>query len=265
MVRPGGCPQTTGLPSPATLAAGIVCDPGREPGDVSLLLSDCLSASAKIRSVEERSCQREIRPSLTYALPVVLAGIGGTAAALPGFYCSAYSCSGLFAPCARPAANGAPVEAVLGAFPPGRALVEGIIGLVLLVAAGRLIVIGATGIAAAYGASDFVIGATVVAVGTSVPELASTIISRLRGHNVVGLGSILGSNIFSGLFTIGVASSIAPTWIGFGDVVPALTLGMVAVALTYPSRSGVIDRRRGSMLLAVYAVYLVTILQGLSM
>jgi cation:H+ antiporter len=156
------------------------------------------------------------------------------------------------------------VEEVLGAHPPGRALLEGGLGLVLLIAAGRLIVSGASGIASAYGLNDFVIGATVVALGTSVPELATTIISRLRGHDEVGLGTILGSNIFNGLFIVGVASTITPIKIGLAEVAPALVLGLVAVALTYPSRGGVIDRRRGLMLLAVYAVYLVAVLQGLA-
>ena len=156
------------------------------------------------------------------------------------------------------------VEEVLGAYPPGRALLEGSIGLGLLIVAGRLIVTSASGIASAYGISDFIIGATVVAVGTSVPELATTIISRLRGHDEVGLGTILGSNIFNGLFIVGIASTITPIQIGFAQVAPALVLGLAAVALTYPPRSGVIDRRRGLMLIAVYAVYLVAVLQGLS-
>jgi cation:H+ antiporter len=156
------------------------------------------------------------------------------------------------------------VENVLGAHPPGRAIVEGAFGLLLLIAAGRLIVSGASGIASAYGLNDFVIGATVVAVGTSVPELATTIISRIRGHDEVGLGTILGSNIFNGLFILGVASTITPIRAGLLEVAPALVLGLVAVALTYPPGSGVIERKRGIMLLAVYAVYLVAVLQGLA-
>ncbi len=156
------------------------------------------------------------------------------------------------------------VEEVLGAHPPGRALIEGAIGLILLIAAGRLIVSGATGIASAYGFSDFVIGATVVAIGTSVPELATTLISRMRGHDEVGLGTILGSNIFNGLFVVGIASTITPIRISLSAAAPALVLGCLAVALTYPPRSGVIDRHRGLMLLAVYAVYLVVTLQGLA-
>ena len=110
------------------------------------------------------------------------------------------------------------VEEVLGAHPPGRALVEGGLGLILLITAGQFIVSGASGIAAAYGLSDFVIGATVVAIGTTVPELATTIISRLKGHDEVGLGSVLGSNIFNGLFFVGVASTITPIRTGLAQV-----------------------------------------------
>jgi cation:H+ antiporter len=73
-----------------------------------------------------------------------------------------------------------------------------ILGLLLLIAAGKLIVTGAGSIAAAYGISQFVIGATIVAVGTSVPELATAVIAKLKGHDEVGLGTILGSNIFNG-------------------------------------------------------------------
>jgi cation:H+ antiporter len=154
------------------------------------------------------------------------------------------------------------VEEVLAAQPAGRAIVEGVVGLVFLIAAGKLIVTGASGIASAYGFNEFVIGATVVAVGTSVPELATTIIARVRGHDEVGLGTILGSNIFNGLFIIGVASTITSIEVGPTIVAPALLLGVVAVALTYPT-GNVIPRRRGVMLLATYIVYVVAVLQGL--
>jgi cation:H+ antiporter len=94
-----------------------------------------------------------------------------------------------------------------------------------------------------------------------VPELATAIISRLRGHDEVGLGTILGSNIFNGLFIVAVACTITPISVPLAAAAPALVLGLVAVALTYPSRSGMIGRWRGGMLLAVYAVYLVAVLQ----
>ncbi|MDX2201606.1 MAG: calcium/sodium antiporter [Hyphomicrobiaceae bacterium] len=151
---------------------------------------------------------------------------------------------------------------VLGETRPVRAIVESAIGLALLIAAGNLIVLGATGIAQAFGLSAFVIGATIVAIGTSVPELATAIISRVRGHDEVGLGTVLGSNIFNGLFIIGVAATITPIDVAFVAAAPSLVLGLVAVAITYPPRSGIIDRWRGAMLLAVLAVYLASALQG---
>jgi cation:H+ antiporter len=150
---------------------------------------------------------------------------------------------------------------VLGETRSVRAIIEGIIGLALLIAAGKLIVYGATGIAKTYGLSEFVIGATVVAVGTSVPEFATVIISRVRGHDEVGIGTILGSNIFNGLFIVGVACMITPINVPFNAAAPALILGFAAVVLTYPPRSGIIARWRGGMLLAVYAAYLAAVFQ----
>ncbi len=150
---------------------------------------------------------------------------------------------------------------VLGDTTSMRAMIDGGLGLALLIAAGKLIVFGATGIAKTYGLSEFVIGATIVAVGTSVPELATAIISRMRGHDEVGLGTILGSNIFNGLFIVGVAASIAPIEVPFRTAAPALLLGLAAVAMTYPPKSGVIDRWRGGILLGIYAAYLVAVFQ----
>jgi cation:H+ antiporter len=151
--------------------------------------------------------------------------------------------------------------AVLGEPKPLRALIEGAAGLGLLIVAGRLIVSGATGIAAEHNIDPYIVGATIVALGTSVPELATAIISGMRGHKEVGLGTILGSNIFNGLFIIGVAASIAPIAITLREVAPALTLGLAAVALTYPPPSGTIGRWRGITLLGVYLAYLAAVLQ----
>lgn len=151
---------------------------------------------------------------------------------------------------------------VLGEAHLGHAVIQGAIGLVLLIAAGKLIVVGATGIAKVFGLSEFVIGATIVAIGTSVPELATAIIARVKGHDEVGLGTVLGSNIYNGLFIVGVASTIQPIHVSFVSAAPALILGLGAVALTYPSSSGMIGRWRGGMLLGVYFVYLVAILQA---
>ena len=136
-----------------------------------------------------------------------------------------------------------------------------IVGLVFLVAAGRLIVAGATGIAMTFGIEAFVIGATIVAVGTSAPELATTVVAKLRRHDEVALGTILGSNIYNGLLIVGVAALISPIAVAWREVAVALVLGLVTVACTFPSGRGFIERRRGVLLLVLYAVYLVVIIQ----
>jgi cation:H+ antiporter len=142
-----------------------------------------------------------------------------------------------------------------------RALAATGVGLGLLVLAGTLIVAGARSVARSFGLDEFVIGATVVAVGTSVPELATTIMAKLRGHDEVGLGTVLGSNLFNGLLIVAVAAMIHPIRIESGEVVVALAFGIAAVALTFPIRDGRLGRVRGALLLTLYAGYLYTILQ----
>ncbi len=153
------------------------------------------------------------------------------------------------------------VVAVLGEGKPYRAVIESLVGLALLIAAGKLIVSGGAEIAKTYGFTEFAIGATLVAIGTSMPELATVLISRLRGHDEVGLGTVLGSNIFNGLFIVGTAAAITPYSIAFSDVAPALLVGLAAVVATYPPRSEQIDRWRGGLLLALYGAYVLAVLQ----
>jgi cation:H+ antiporter len=151
-------------------------------------------------------------------------------------------------------------ETVLGEARPWRAVVQCVVGLVLLVTAGRLIVLGAQGIAAALGLDAFVIGATLVALGTSAPELATALIARLRGHDEVGIGTILGSNIFNGLFIVGAAAILWPIGVAWREVAVTLGFGIVAVVTVFPGRTGVIGRGRGLLLLALYATYVYAVL-----
>lgn len=136
------------------------------------------------------------------------------------------------------------------------------LGLPLLVLAGILIVSGAQGIAEALGVAPFVIGTTIVAVGTSTPELATTIIAKIRGHDEMGLGTILGSNIFNGLLIVGVAATIRPIQVSARGVAAALAFGFVALVCAYPPRSGLISRLRGVMLLLLYGGYVGAIALG---
>ena len=153
-------------------------------------------------------------------------------------------------------------QAVLGEQRAWFAVLSCLAGLAFLVAAGNLIVAAARGIAISLGIDEFIVGATIVAVGTTVPELATTITAKLRGHDEVGLGTILGSNIFNGVFIIGVAAVIHPITVAWREVAIALAFGFVALVFAYPTRRGFIERRRGILLLVLYAAYLATILQS---
>ncbi len=150
---------------------------------------------------------------------------------------------------------------VLGEHNHKRAIIESVAGLAFLMASGMLIVSGAKGIATAYGIDPFVVGATLVAIGTSAPELAITIIARIRGHDEVGLGTILGSNIFNGLFIVGVASLISPIPVTGQEVTIGLMMGFLTTVCIFPVRGNLVEGRRGWLLVALYLFYLGVVLQ----
>jgi cation:H+ antiporter len=133
-------------------------------------------------------------------------------------------------------------------------------GLVLLILAGRLIVLAAQDIGQALGWDTFTVGAVMVAVGTSTPELATTITARLRGHDEVSVGTVLGSNIFNGLLIVGVAAAIAPIHVAGPELQLAIGTGVLSLLLVLPGRSDRLGRGRGVALLLLYAVYLIALL-----
>lgn len=135
-----------------------------------------------------------------------------------------------------------------------------VVGLALLVLAGRLVVIGAQGIGAALGLSAFAVGAAMVSVGTSIPELATTLVAQLRGHSDISLGNILGSNIFNGLFIVSVAALIHPIEVSWRAVALGLGFGAVTIVMAVPWHA-VLGWRRGVVLLCAYAVYLAAVVR----
>ena len=138
---------------------------------------------------------------------------------------------------------------------PGKSLLLGVLGLGALIAAGRLFVSGATGMATALGVDAYVVGVLVVAVGTSLPELVTVILSRLRGHDDVGVGTLIGSNLFNGLAIVGVAGTIHPIAVPLIEVALTLACGMIGLVLLLPSRAGLITRGRGVLLLLLYGAF----------
>lgn len=137
---------------------------------------------------------------------------------------------------------------------PGHSWLLLLAGLAGLILAGRLFVTGASGIATSLGIHPYIIGATVVAIGTSLPEMVTTLLARLRGHDDIGLGTLLGSNLFNGLAIVGIAASIHPIHAPVSKVSVALLFGLLTVLLVFP-RQDLLYRGHGMVLLLAYALY----------
>jgi cation:H+ antiporter len=137
---------------------------------------------------------------------------------------------------------------------------DGILGLVLLILAGRLIVLAASDFGELLGWDTFTVGAVLVAIATSVPELATVIMARIRGHDEVSAGTVLGSNIFNGLLVIGVAAAITPIPIVWDEFRITVLAGLVTVLMVIPGPTGRLGPRRGVLLLVVYAAYVAALL-----
>lgn len=134
-------------------------------------------------------------------------------------------------------------------------------GLVVLVFGGKLLVDGAIGIARGAGISETVIGLTIVSIGTSLPELVTSIIAAVRGHSDVAIGNVLGSNMYNILGIGGVTALIAPTVIPIEivrfDRLVMLAVSVVLLAVAWTGYR--ISRGEGLALLAGYGVYVFTI------
>ena len=147
----------------------------------------------------------------------------------------------------------APAELDARELSAGRSLLLGALGLAALIAAGRLFVGGATGIASAFAVDTYVVGVVLVAIGTSLPELVTVLLSRLRGHDDVGVGTLIGSNLFNGLAIVGVAGTLHPITVPPAEVALTLACGIAALLLLRPDSRGLIGQGRGALLLLLYA------------
>ena len=133
-------------------------------------------------------------------------------------------------------------------------------GLLLLILSSRILVWGAVEIAQGFGVSDLIIGLTIVAVGTSLPELAASVIAARKGEHDIALGNILGSNLFNTLAVVGIAGAIHPLAVGpevFNRdmlVVAALTVSLFVFGYGFRG-PGRINRIEGAVLLACYLGY----------
>ena len=135
-----------------------------------------------------------------------------------------------------------------------------IVGLLLLIVSSRILVWGAVELALGFGVSDLIIGLTIVAVGTSLPELASSVIAARKGEHDIALGNILGSNLFNTLAVVGIAGTISPMVVApevfYRDIAVMSALTLSLFVLGYGFRGpGRINRVEGGFLLACFIGY----------
>ena len=162
-------------------------------------------------------------------------------------------------------------ELTARAMPLGRALFWLAAGLLLLIVSSRILVWGAVDIAQTLGVSDLVIGLTIIALGTSLPELAASVIAARKGEHDIAIGNVVGSNMFNLLAVIGIAGAIAPMQSIAAEVLSrdwptmmAMTIALFMMAYGFRGE-GRINRVEGLLLLASYVAYnayLVTSLTG---
>lgn len=163
-----------------------------------------------------------------------------------------------------PEAESAAPAAVIGKL--WKSLLWVVLGLGALVFGGDRFVAGASGIASAFGVSDAVIGLTIVAAGTSLPELATSIAAAVKGKTGIALGNVIGSNIFNIFLVLGCSATVRPLPLGAINNIDLLTLAAGCILFWlfgWFFRQRTITRVEGALLAAVYVGYIAYLLSQL--
>ena len=136
-----------------------------------------------------------------------------------------------------------------------------IVGIAAIVGGGKFVVDTASNLALMAGMSNLLVGLTIVAVGTSLPELVTSIVAAKKGENDIAVGNAIGSSIFNILLILGVASTIAPIGFEFNTIVDA-SMMMLSVVLVFifAVKSNKINKVQGGVLILVYVSYLAFII-----
>ena len=128
-----------------------------------------------------------------------------------------------------------------------------LIGLGCIIAGGQFVVNGAKVIASALGMSETLIGLTVVAIGTSLPELVTSVVASRKGENGLAVGNVVGSNIFNILFILGISGTIHPISVNLASVIDLAVMVAVSIITMIFARTKNIGRTEGAVMLALYA------------
>lgn len=132
-----------------------------------------------------------------------------------------------------------------------------IVGIGMLVGGGILFVNGAVDLAKLFGVSEVIIGLTIVAIGTSMPELVTSVLAALKGESDIAIGNVVGSNLFNILGIIGITATIYPvSGLGFQAVDFSVMLALAVIVLPFAWSGLRIGRREGTILFISYLSYM---------
>jgi cation:H+ antiporter len=134
-----------------------------------------------------------------------------------------------------------------------------VVGIAVLIGGSEMLVIGGVDLARRFGVSEALVGLTVVAFGTSLPELATSVVAVLKGQSEIGVGNVLGSNVFNLGLVVGTAFTIRPAAVPINVIrwdIPILVAATAVVGL-FVLRDGRINRWEAGFMLGLFAAYLV--------
>lgn len=138
-------------------------------------------------------------------------------------------------------------------------------GLAALIIGGKMFVDGAVDIAKHLGMSERVIGLTIVAIGTSMPELVTSIVAARKGHNDIAVGNIVGSNIFNIFWILWLSATINPVTLGsnsFVDIAMCVIATVVLFLALFVGQKNKLERWQGVLFVMVYSGYIVYLIQN---
>lgn len=140
-----------------------------------------------------------------------------------------------------------------------------IIGIIGIILGGNLVVNSASNIAYSFGLSDKLVGLTIVAIGTSLPELVTSMMAAIKGENDIAIGNVLGSNIFNILLILGVSSSINPIAISsslFVDIIFLIAISIILGIFMFKGKNekSSLGRIEGLILVLIYISYMAYII-----
>lgn len=133
-----------------------------------------------------------------------------------------------------------------------------LIGIVAIKYGGDMVVNSASGIATAFGLSQNLIGLTIVAVGTSLPELVTSVVAATKGESDMAVGNVVGSNIFNILLILGISSSLHPIAVSLNNIYDLIFLSVTNIVVwAFAYKGGKIKRLHGCGMVALYIMYMI--------